>query len=79
MEPLRSGLKLFREDFERHIKEKKCSYKELLTLKRTRIKPMIKADKHFYILKRQIRSLPVLMKFTTIWALDFLRKYMKMQ
>jgi NADH-quinone oxidoreductase subunit F len=29
MEPLRSGLKLFREDFERHIKEKKCSYKGL--------------------------------------------------
>jgi NADH-quinone oxidoreductase subunit F len=27
MEPLRSGLKLFREDFERHIKEKKCSYR----------------------------------------------------
>ncbi len=29
MEPLRSGLKLFREDFERHIKERKCSYKRL--------------------------------------------------
>jgi NADH-quinone oxidoreductase subunit F len=28
MEPLRSGLKLFREDFERHIKEKMCSYKK---------------------------------------------------
>ncbi len=27
MEPLRSGLKLFREDFERHIKEKKCGYR----------------------------------------------------
>lgn len=27
VEPLRSGLKLFREDFERHIKEKKCSYR----------------------------------------------------
>jgi NADH-quinone oxidoreductase subunit F len=27
MEPLQSGLKFFREDFERHIKEKKCSYK----------------------------------------------------
>lgn len=27
MEPLQSGLKLFREDFERHIKEKKCTYK----------------------------------------------------
>jgi len=26
MEPLRSGLKLFREDFERHIREKRCSY-----------------------------------------------------
>ena len=28
MEPLRSGLKLFREEFERHIKERRCSYKE---------------------------------------------------
>jgi NADH-quinone oxidoreductase subunit F len=27
MEPLRSGLKLFREDFERHIREKKCPWK----------------------------------------------------
>lgn len=27
MEPLRSGLKLFREDFERHIREKQCTYK----------------------------------------------------
>ena len=27
MEPLQSGLKLFREDFERHITEKKCTYK----------------------------------------------------
>ncbi|CAG0993762.1 partial NADH-quinone oxidoreductase subunit F, partial [Anaerolineae bacterium] len=27
MEPLRSGLKLFRSDFERHIKEKGCPYK----------------------------------------------------
>ena len=35
MEPLRSGLKLFREDFERHIREKKCSYKMILTLKDT--------------------------------------------
>jgi NADH-quinone oxidoreductase subunit F len=27
MEPLQSGLKLFREDFERHIREKRCTYK----------------------------------------------------
>jgi NADH-quinone oxidoreductase subunit F len=27
MEPLRSGLKLFKDEFERHIREKKCSYK----------------------------------------------------
>ncbi len=27
MEPLQSGLKYFAEDFERHIKDKKCSYK----------------------------------------------------
>lgn len=27
MEPLRSGLKLFRAEFERHIREKRCSYK----------------------------------------------------
>jgi NADH-quinone oxidoreductase subunit F len=26
VEPLRSGLKIFREDFERHIREKKCTY-----------------------------------------------------
>ncbi len=28
MEPLRSGLKMFKEDFERHIKEKKCPWKK---------------------------------------------------
>jgi NADH-quinone oxidoreductase subunit F len=27
MEPLRSGLKLFKDDFEQHIREKKCPYK----------------------------------------------------
>jgi NADH-quinone oxidoreductase subunit F len=29
VEPLRSGLELFKEDFDRHIREKKCSYKKL--------------------------------------------------
>ena len=27
MEPLRSGLTLFRDEFERHIREKRCSYR----------------------------------------------------
>ncbi len=29
MEPLRSGLKLFRDEFERHIKEKRCPYENV--------------------------------------------------
>ena len=28
MEPLRSGLKLFKEEFERHIREQRCTYRE---------------------------------------------------
>jgi NADH-quinone oxidoreductase subunit F len=31
MEPLRSGLTLFKEDFDRHIRERRCSYKKVLT------------------------------------------------
>jgi NADH-quinone oxidoreductase subunit F len=27
MEPLQSGLKYFRDDFQRHIEEKRCTYK----------------------------------------------------